>query len=57
VRMSFGLFNTEAEIDWVVEVLGDLAARGPRGSYRFDPVWGEYHADGQQAEIDPALGI
>ncbi|MHB8420315.1 MAG: aminotransferase class V-fold PLP-dependent enzyme [Myxococcales bacterium] len=57
VRMSFGLFNTEAEVNGVVELLRELAVHGPRGSYRFDPAWGEYHALGQETQIDPALGI
>jgi cysteine desulfurase / selenocysteine lyase len=57
VRMSFGLFNTEAEVDRVVELLQSLAAKGPRGRYRFDPAFGEYHAEGCQVTVDPALGI
>jgi cysteine desulfurase / selenocysteine lyase len=57
VRMSFGLFNTEREVGQVVELLRELAAGGPRGRYRFDPAWGEYRAEGNEAEIDPALGI
>ncbi len=57
VRMSFGIFNTEAEVDWVIEVLQGLATRGPKGNYRFDPAWGEYRAEGYEAVVDPLLGI
>ncbi len=57
VRMSFGIFNTEAEIDWAVEVLTELSRRGPQGRYRLVPAWGEYEAEDCPVEIDPGLGI
>jgi selenocysteine lyase/cysteine desulfurase len=57
VRMSFGVFNTEAEIDRVVAQLLELAAHGPRGKYRFDAAFGEYHAEGCKVTLDPELGI
>ncbi len=57
VRMSFGIFNTEAEVDHAVGVLREIATRGPRGRYRMVPAWGEYEAEGCPIEIDPAVGL
>lgn len=57
VRMSFGLFNTEADVDVVVEKLSEFAHDGVRGLYHFSDSYGEYLAEGCQVDVDPLLGI
>jgi len=57
VRMSFGLFNTEAEVDQAVALLSEFATHGLRGSYQLDKGSGEYRAEGCVTEIPADLGF
>jgi cysteine desulfurase/selenocysteine lyase len=43
VRASFGLYNTHADVDALVEALADIAHGGFRGLYRQDRASGEYN--------------
>jgi selenocysteine lyase/cysteine desulfurase len=46
VRASLGLGTTPADIEALVEALGDIARHGPRASYRYAAEFDEYHARG-----------
>lgn len=43
IRASFGLYNTTAEIDALVDALTKIAAGDYQGEYRQDTATGEYH--------------
>jgi selenocysteine lyase/cysteine desulfurase len=45
VRISLGVGTTEVEIDAAADALAEIAARGPRWSYRQDRHSGEYVPD------------
>jgi selenocysteine lyase/cysteine desulfurase len=42
VRLSFGCYNTLAEVDLVADALGSIARGAYSGSYDVDPASGEY---------------
>src|ERR1700685_343963 len=42
VRMSFGVFSTEKDVDAAADLLGQIAREGLRGTYRYDDEAGEY---------------
>jgi selenocysteine lyase/cysteine desulfurase len=46
VRVSFGLYNTHADIDRLIEALGCIARRDFRGRYRHDPKTGDSVPEG-----------
>jgi len=46
VRVSFGCYNTEAEIDWFVEVLERITRGDYRGRYVQDTASGSYRPEG-----------
>jgi selenocysteine lyase/cysteine desulfurase len=46
VRMSFGMYNTRAEIDRLVDVLHLIAAEKYKGKYKVLAETGEYHPVG-----------
>ena len=41
VRISLGLYNTRAEIDYLCEALESILRHGPRGRYRLDKATGQ----------------
>lgn len=49
VRASFGLYNTEAEVDRLVTALGEIQREGPRMRYRV--VGSGYHTDDEEAWV------
>ncbi|MHB1843894.1 MAG: aminotransferase class V-fold PLP-dependent enzyme [Deltaproteobacteria bacterium] len=57
VRLSFGIYNDERDVDELCEALERLGRAGPRGSYRFDPLLGEYLAEGATVALDRSFGI
>jgi hypothetical protein len=57
VRMSFGVFSTDKDVDAAVELLSQIAREGMRGTYRYDDEAGEYRAEGHVVDVDSALGI
>jgi selenocysteine lyase/cysteine desulfurase len=46
VRASFGLYNTTAEVDWLVEALEHIVRGEYRGQYRQDIASGSFEPDG-----------
>lgn len=46
VRVSFGCYNTEAEIDWFIEMLERITRRDYRGRYVQDTASGSYWPEG-----------
>jgi selenocysteine lyase/cysteine desulfurase len=52
VRISFGFYNTRADVDTAMEALWDIHDRKWRGDYRQDPHTGEYVPAGA-ARTDP----
>jgi cysteine desulfurase/selenocysteine lyase len=46
VRISFGLYNTEEEIDQLIDMLKTIAKKQYKGEYILDKERGEYHPKG-----------
>ena len=57
VRMSFGVFSTEMDVEAAAELLNQIAREGLRGTYHYDDEAGEYRAEGHVVDVDSALGI
>ncbi len=57
VRMSFGMYNTEAEIDRIVEALKNIATDQYEGDYVVDIESGEYHPDGFKVDFNQYFSI
>jgi hypothetical protein len=51
VRISFGLYNTAAEVDVVVQALSNIAQGKYTGQYVQDIQSGEYHAVNWQPNL------
>lgn len=51
VRVSFGMYNTKAEVDILVEALTQIARNQYQGKYLQDQRTGEYRAVGWQPEL------
>jgi cysteine desulfurase/selenocysteine lyase len=51
VRVSFGMFNTKAEIDWFLEALRAIVAQDYKGQYHQDIRSGDFIAEGFQPDI------
>jgi selenocysteine lyase/cysteine desulfurase len=49
VRISFGCYNNEADVDWLVEMLERIVRHTYRGDYVQDPVRGEFWPRGHKA--------
>ncbi len=45
-RMSFGIYNTRADVDAAIAGLNEIIAGRERGRYIIDPPSGQYHPDG-----------
>lgn len=52
VRVSFGCYNDEAEIDWLIEVLQRVVRGEYRGRYVQDEASGEFRAAGFAPELE-----
>ena len=46
VRVSFGMYNTEAEVERLIEALKMIVNRNYQGNYLLDRQRGEYHPEG-----------
>lgn len=46
VRISFGCYNSQAEVDWFIEVLERIVRGSYRGCYVQDPVSGDFRPEG-----------
>ncbi|NTU65262.1 MAG: aminotransferase class V-fold PLP-dependent enzyme [Chloroflexi bacterium] len=51
VRISFGMYNTAAEVDVIVQALRDIAQGKYGGNYLQDVKSGEYHAVNWQPDL------
>ncbi len=52
VRMSFGCYNNEAEVDRMVESLKMISDNKFRGKYHVEKASGEYHPEGYKFDFD-----
>jgi selenocysteine lyase/cysteine desulfurase len=52
VRISFGCYNTFAEVDHAVEVLARVAAGDTEGEYEQDPLSGAYWPQGYEPDYE-----
>ncbi len=57
VRVSFGCYNTEDEVDWFAEMLERVARGEYRGEYSQDPASGAYTAAGYAPKIERYFGL
>ncbi|MBI3761539.1 MAG: hypothetical protein HY260_06720, partial [Chloroflexi bacterium] len=55
VRMSFGLYNDERDVDAAVEALATIRAGRVRGCYRLDPATGEHLPEVAPFNLDDLL--
>ena len=51
VRISFGMYNTAAEVDVIVQALTDIAQGKYAGQYEQNARSGEYHAVEWQPDL------
>ena len=52
VRVSFGCYNDESEVDWFIEVLERIVRGEYQGHYVQDPSSGEFWPEGYKADCD-----
>jgi len=53
VRVSFGMYNTPAEVDILIDALHQIARGDYHGEYIQDIATGEYYAKGWQPDLTP----
>jgi hypothetical protein len=56
-RVSFGLYNTESELDTLLDALGRLASGCYAGEYVQDPTSGVFHAVGFAPRVEDAFTL
>lgn len=52
VRISFGIYNTKEEIDYLISALNEIFNNGPKLKYVIDKNSGEYFPENSQSQID-----
>lgn len=52
VRVSFGIYNTEEEIDYFIEALKTILKKGPQTRYTINPQTGEYFPEGRALDFN-----
>lgn len=57
VRVSFGLYNREEEIDCLVDALQRITRGEYQGRYHQDPASGDYHPEGWQARYEDYFSV
>jgi selenocysteine lyase/cysteine desulfurase len=57
VRVSFGCYNDEDEVDWLVEVLEKVVRGEYRGRYVQDPASGAFWPEGYAPEMTPYFAL
>jgi hypothetical protein len=57
VRMSFGMYNTEEEVDTVIEALGRISRDEYEGTYTLDKEAGEYRPENVHFEFEKYFQI
>ena len=51
VRISFGMYNTAEEVDYLAEALADIAKGEYQGVYRQEKSTGDYYAQGWEPDL------
>lgn len=57
VRISFGMYNNEEDVDWLIEMLERIVRDEYKGEYVQDPVRGEFWAKGYQANPEEYFSL
>lgn len=57
VRVSFGCYNDEAEVDWFTDRLERIVRGEYRGQYAQDPASGAFWPEGFEVELDSYFGL
>lgn len=57
IRVSFGLYNTEAEIDWFIEHLQQIVRGEYRGTYVLEPKSGDYNVQNWSPDLGAAFRL
>jgi selenocysteine lyase/cysteine desulfurase len=57
VRMSFGMYNTQTEVDRIVDALKMITRNEYQGEYQIDTVSGEYHPKGFKLDFSSYFSI
>jgi selenocysteine lyase/cysteine desulfurase len=57
LRVSFGCYNNEAEVDWFAEVLERIARGEYQGHYVQDPASGEFWPEGYAPKLAPYFAL
>jgi len=57
VRVSFGVYNTPEEVDYLVDALRSILAQGSRAHYVLDSQYGDYVPDPPVVHLDDYLPI
>lgn len=52
VRISFGMYNTEKEVDSLCEALADITSGNYKGNYRQEKSTGDYYAQGWEPDLE-----
>jgi selenocysteine lyase/cysteine desulfurase len=57
VRISFGVYNTAEDVEYLAQALREIVTRGPRGRYALDASTGQYAPEGFSYDFDSLLGL
>ncbi len=57
VRVSFGMYNNETEVDWLCEALRDITAGKYKGKYRQEKSTGDYYAEGWEPRLEHLFSL
>ncbi|MFH1414119.1 MAG: aminotransferase class V-fold PLP-dependent enzyme [Candidatus Omnitrophota bacterium] len=57
VRASFGIYNTEEEIDYFIEALTSILNNGTQVSYTVNPQTGEYSPEGKTPDFNQYFSV
>ncbi|MFH1354959.1 MAG: aminotransferase class V-fold PLP-dependent enzyme [Candidatus Omnitrophota bacterium] len=57
VRASFGIYNTEEEIDYFIQALTSILEKGAQASYTMNPQTGEYSPEERASDFDQYFSV
>ena len=57
VRVSFGCYNNENEVDWFIEALERILRGEYQGHYIQDPASGDFRPQGYAPEVAPYFAL
>jgi cysteine desulfurase / selenocysteine lyase len=57
VRVSFGIYNTEDEVDYFIEALRTILDKGPQARYAVNSRTGEYFPEGRNPEFERYFSV